>query len=195
LVYAIGRDADSGTRLTAFAETGIGVFSGVTQWQPTNASGHVIDRTGAGAGPVVGQQLWPAQTINNIFYDVGQGGYASGGDLAQAMKTSQTNITLRYVTYLGISDATSAISGGASEITYNGVTYSDAAVQEGQYTFWGYEHLDYRNNYGTVDANGKAGADQLALRIKNFDATLAGELLSTMHSTRPTDGGLVTPNF
>ena len=64
-------------------------------------------------------------------------------------------------------DSTSAIAGGASELAWNGVSYSDSAIQEGKYTFWAYEQLDYRNNYGTVDANGKKVADLLANQIKN----------------------------
>ena len=100
-----------------------------------------------------------------------------------------------YVTYLGISDAASAVSGGAVELTYNGVPYSDVAVQEGQYTFWAYEQLDYRSNYGAVDANGKAVADQLALQILTTDAAIAGELLSTMRVTRSIEGGVIANNY
>ena len=37
-IYAIGRNADSGTRQTAFAETAIGVQTQVTQYEPTNSS-------------------------------------------------------------------------------------------------------------------------------------------------------------
>jgi hypothetical protein len=80
-------------------------------------------------------------------------------------------------------------------MTWNGVPYTDVAVREGLYTFWGYEHLDYRSDYGTVDANGKKVADLLAVQIKTVDASLAGELLPAMHCSRPTDGGLVTPNY
>ena len=54
IVYAIGRDPDSGTRKTAFLETGVQNFvTGVTpttvlQWEPTNASGQV-NRNNPGA--------------------------------------------------------------------------------------------------------------------------------------------------
>jgi len=194
-VFATGRDADSGTRMTAFAETGVGVFTAVEQYVPTNSSGAIISRTAA--GPVAGQKFYPAETINGIFYDVGQGGYSSGGDLAVAMEqTTGAALGGYYVTYLGLSDANTAISGGAAPIMWNGVAYSPTAVEEGQYTFWGYEHLDYRSNYGTLDANGQAVADQLAGQILGTDAVASsGLLLSSMRVSRPTDGGLVTPNY
>jgi len=194
-IYAIGRDPDSGTRKTAFAESGIGVFTAVAQYYPTNSSGAIINR--ANAGPIAGQKLVPTETINGIFVDVGQGGYASGGDLAAAMKASgsQAAIGGYYVTYLGTSDAATAEAGGASEMNWNGVPFSDVAVQEGQYSFWAYEQLDYRSNYGTVDANGKAVADQIALQILYADAVVAGELLSTMHVSRQIEGGVISNNY
>jgi hypothetical protein len=194
-VYAIGRDPDSGTRKTAFAESGIGVFNTVLQYAPTNAAGIIVDRTGPGAGPIVGQKPWPPITVNGIFFDTGNGGYASGGDVAQALKTAHPAFNVIYISYLGISDAASAISGGAVEMTWNSVPFSDNAVREGQYTFWAYEQLSYRSDYGTVNANGKTVADQLAARITAVEAALAGELLSTMHAERSVEGGVVTPNY
>jgi hypothetical protein len=195
LVFALGRDPDSGTRKTAFAESGIGVFNTVIQYAPTNSSGNIVDRNNA--GPITGQKPWPAETVNGIFFDIGNGGYSSGGDVAAALKTSGSlaGVGGYYLSYLGLSDANTAIAGGASEMTWNGIPFSDAAVQEGHYTFWAYEQLCYRNNYGTVDANGKTVADLLATQIKTVDGALAGELLSTMHCTRAVEGGVVTPNY
>ncbi len=192
-VFATGRDPDSGTRKTAFAESGVGVFNTVVQYQPTNSAGQVVNRSNA--GPIVGHQPWPAITVNGIFFDVGNGGYASGGDVAAVLKTAVNGLGGYYVSYLGLADAATAIAGGASELMWNGVPYSDAAVQEGQYTFWAYEQLCYRSNYGAVDANGKIVADLLANQIKTVDGALAGPLLSTMHATRAVEGGVVTPNY
>lgn len=192
-VYAIGRDPDSGTRKTAFSESGIGAFNSVYQYYPTNASGAVISRSAN--GPIVGQELVPVETINGILVDQGNGGYASGGDLAVAMEQTTAAINGYYITYLGISDATTAINGGAVELAWNGQRFSDTAVQEGLYTFWAFEQLCYRSNYGTVDANGKTVADLLATQIKTVDATLTGELMTSMKVTRAVEGGVVTPTY
>jgi hypothetical protein len=130
--------------------------------------------------------------VDNISFAAGDGGYSSGGDLAAAMKASSPFI---YVTYLGLSDSATAEGGGAVELTYNGIPYSDAAIQNGQYTFWTYEQLDYLPTYGTTDANGKAVADSLTANILTNATALAGvgELLSTVNVTRQQEGGPVTP--
>lgn len=193
IIYALGRDADSGTRKTAFSESGVGPFTAVLQYQPTNSSGAAISRTAA--GPITGQQPWPAETVDGIFFDVGDGGYSSGGDVAVAMATATTAIGGYYVSYLGLPDSTNALAGGAVELSWNGLKFTDAAVQQGKYTFWAFEQLCYRNNYGTVDPNGKIVADLLAKQIIQVDAVVAGELLSTMQVTRAVEGGLVTPTY
>jgi hypothetical protein len=193
IVYAIGRDPDSGTRKTTFLETGIQNFvTGVTpstvlQYQPTNASG-VVNRNNPGA--ITGQQPWPVDTVDGVTFALGDAGYSSGGDLAQAMKSSSP---FTYVTYLGLSDSTTAITGGATALSWNGVEYSDAAIQNGQYTFWAYEQLGYLPTYVSTSANGKLVADELAAQIITSEAALAGELLSTMNVTRTQEGGPVTP--
>lgn len=201
-VFAIGRDPDSGTRLTAFAEAGIGVSATVTQFEPTAVSG-VLNSI----------RPWPQQTVNGITFTPGNGGYSSGGTLATQMgiltnsfeekkadNTSYAPARTRsgyFVTYLSTGDATTAINAGAKELAYNGVTYSLAAVQQGLYTFWGYEHLMYPASFdsatsGSPEVIKKTVATTLANQIKDVDATV---LLSSMKVQRTSDGGLVTQNF
>jgi len=193
IVYATGRDPDSGSRKITFLETGIQNFvTGVTpttvlQYEPTNSAGQV-NRNNTGA--ITGITSWPQDTVDGVSFAVGDAGYSSGGDLAQAMKTSAPVI---FVTYLGLADSTTAITGGATALSWNGVEYSDAAIQNGQYTFWGYEQLGYLSSFGTTSANGKLVADELAAQIISSEAALAGELLSTMNVTRTQEGGPVTP--
>jgi len=199
-VYALGRNADSGTRLTAFAETGIGVLNIVHQYYPLNGS--TIIKSG-GTLVVTGQELVPQDVVNGITFPVGDSGYNGGGDLAAAMKATgsatATNVNGFYVTYLGLPDAYTAENGGAVDMTYNGTTYSPTAVEEGQYTFWGYEHLMYRNNYS---GNQKTVTDLLAAKILNVDAAVIpsgsvapGILLSSMRVQRFTDGGPISNNY
>jgi hypothetical protein len=195
LVYATGRDPDSGTRKVTFLETGIQNYvTGVTpstvlQYEPTNGSGQVNRNN---TGTITGVTPWPVDTVDGVTFDVGDAGYSSGGDLAQAMKTA-TSPSLTFVTYLGLADATTAITGGATSLTWNGVAYSDAGIENGQYTFWAYEQLGYLPTYGTTSANGKAVADALAQNIINIVANQGGEFLSTMNVTRSQEGAPVTP--
>jgi hypothetical protein len=199
-VYALGRNADSGTRLNAFAETGVGVLNIVHQYYPLNGS--TIIKSG-GTLQVTGQELVPQDTVNGIVYPVGDSGYNGGGDLAAAVKStgSATAVGVKgfYVAYLGLSDAYTADNGGAADLMYNGVPYSATAVEEGQYTFWGYEHLMYRQNYS---GNQKTVTDQVANMILNQDAAVIpsgsvapGILLGSMHVQRFTDGGPISNNY
>ena len=102
-----------------------------------------------------------------------------------------------YVTYLSLGDSNRALTGAGStgagvgnakELTYNGVTFSPDAVRNGQYTFWGYEHLAFKTS---APDNVKAVAQSLATQIKVVDASTSGILLSTMNVSRGSDGGTV----
>jgi hypothetical protein len=199
-VYGLGRNADSGTRLNAFAETGVGVLNIVHQYYPLNGS--TIIKSG-GTLVVTGQELVPVDVVNGITYPVGDSGYNSGGDLAAAMKStgsaSATGVNGFYVTYLGLPDAFTAENGGATDMTYNGTLYSATAVAEGQYSFWGYEHVMYRQNYSGLQ---KTVTDLISAKLVAVDAAVIpsgsvapGILLSSMHVQRFTDGGPIVNNY
>jgi hypothetical protein len=186
-IYATGRDFDSGTRLTALAEIGLGAQAAVKQYQPKK--GGVLATTCCGTldGPPF--TIWPAGSVNGVPYGIGNGGYNSGSELTGGIANS-TNGSNAFVTYLGLSDAATAVGNGAHELTYNGTPYSQTAVQEGQYTFWGYQHLYYRDS---TPAGIKTIADKLALQIFNTDAPAPH--YSDMKVSRVIDGGVVTQLF
>jgi hypothetical protein len=178
-VFAVGRDPDSGTRVTTFAESGIGVNTQVVQYQPT-----------VSGTKVTSQIPWPQSTVNGITFPEGDGGFSSGGQLVNVMnKTTFADLNGYYISYMGLGDATNAIGQGAKELSYNGVLYSDAAVKQGTYTFWGYEHLMYKS---TLAVDKKAVATALATQIDTVDSPV---LRSQMRVQRLSDGGLVTPTF
>ncbi len=192
VVWGIGRDADSGTRLNAHQESGIGYNSQVKQWTPSGnpVTSHAL---------AVNDSLKVPQAVQDQHPNAGDGGYNSGGTLAGVFG-SQTPTALDdgnggtaigfYIGYAGISDANVAIAAGAKELTWNGVSYSDVAVQEGRYTFWGYESLGYQNS---LEAEKKAVADALALQIRTVDAP--APKINTMHCQRATDGAPVIQNY
>lgn len=216
-VYAMGRDFDSGTRLSELAESGVGVFGSVQQILPT-----VSGTAGAAGSSVTALRLWPAATVLGQAFAIGQSGYAGGGTLADALATpgSATAATPagadgvlfgpgHLVAYLGRNDAsrackTTSIPGNtAHRLKWNGVAdwvepilangnptaYNDAAIQNGTYTLWEYENLAYRSTYS---GNGRAVADRIANEIINNAATVSGIKLSTMNVSRAVEGGAVT---
>ena len=194
-VYGTGRDPDSGTRLTALAETGLGAQATVKQFQPQDASNNVITTSG---GTIDHFAPWPAETVNGIPVSVYNGGYSSGGTLAAAMGNN-TPANTTTITYLGTNDANNtAIPAGAVELSYcgqflggNGSTdYNTVtALTEGKYSFWGYEHLYYRSGTSGVV---KTTADTVANQLLTTDAVVR---LSSMHVSRTTDGGKITQNY
>ena len=177
LVTALGRDEDSGTRLDAFAESGFGIFTPPFQYQPTIV-----------ANAVTGVAPWPVNTVNGTTYPLGHSGYSSGGTLAAAMGAtgSLAGSGGWFITYLSTGDAATAVGLGAATLNYNGVPYSLAAVQEGQYTFWSYEQIMYRSS---LAGNGKTVADQIGTKIHDTDAAV---LLGGMQVGRTVEGGAVT---
>jgi hypothetical protein len=196
LVYAIGRDPDSGTRKTAFLETGIQtfvsappVYATVIQYAPTNSSGQLV---GPNAGPITSQGFWPAETIDNISFPEADGGYSSGGQLATALSATSPYI---YVGYLGLSDDATLTGnvGTGANLSYNGVPYSHAAAENGQYTYWTYEFLGYLPSYISTIANAQTVADTLASQIANENLSGVGESLTSMTVSRQQEGGIVTP--
>lgn len=177
-VYFTGRDPFSGTRLVTFAESGIGIFSNVIQFSPT-ISGTTI-------------------TALTPYAPGGNGGQSSGGTLAQHIRKTFTSAVnggngAYFISYMGISDAAVALGAAdangvpATELSWNGETYSEAKVQQGKYTFWSYQQLAY---LPSLTGDKLTIAQTLTSTIIAADTTLAG-----MNVTRPTDGGFVSPTF
>jgi hypothetical protein len=130
-VIATGRYFDSGERITAMAETGVGVRTTLHQWKPTVSNGIVTHL-----------EPYPSN-----------GGEPSGSTLAGFLTNTVSTTAAHEVdptltggflmTYLGVRDYNN-VSATAVKIKYAGNDFSQLAVEEGQYTFWGYEHLDYK---------------------------------------------------
>ena len=195
-VRIVGRNADSGTRLTAFEEGGYGALTVATQYAPsgatqgTNGSGQA-----AGSGDITSFSLWQAETILGLPFAAGESGFASGGTLATVM--TRTSSAGPIVTYLGKSDAKAAVTGGATVLSYNGVMPEDPVTAtsfpsftSGKYSFWSYEHLYYNNQTtgtGTI-------AELLATEVKKpANAALSGIDLASMMVSRGGEGQVVTP--
>jgi len=124
-IYVAGRDDGSGTRVNTFGDTGFGIRTVPTQVLIGGSSGS------------------PTLTATSQ-------GQSSGGTLATSMtfagslSSPDTINSLSgwiAVAYLGLSDAETAETGGAVRLSFNGVTESTAAIQEGQYSFWGNEYI------------------------------------------------------
>jgi len=186
LVRVVGRNFDSGTRVTTFAETGFGVGS------PPNQSVVLANASGV----ITNVAAYPAETLLGQSFAAGQSGYSSGGLVAGALNASGSNGGLNtgnkgwLVGYAGVSDASSVTNGTAGVMTYNGVAYSPTAVENGQYTFWGYEHQFYNNN---LSANTLTVLNALQTTLSTTDPTPSGGIaLSAMTVGRTQEGAPVS---
>ncbi len=183
-LLATGRNPDSGTRLTAFAESGYGALGVVTQYKPLHA-GVLVSAINTAVDDMI---AWPIEFPNGVStkFD-GNSGYDSGGNLGKALGADTSAVGI-FIGYLSTGDADNAITSGGigKELAYNGVMYSLTAVQQGQYPFWSYEHMYYRS--GSPIA---AYADKIALQIHNTDAPVK---LGDMAVSRTADGSPITHN-
>lgn len=132
-VYLAGRDDNSGTRANVLSVTGVGVKTAVNQVM-LNADG----------------------SLNGGYTGQGQ---TSGGTLAKLVDTTSPTVQsdtisaslgssgYTVVAYLGLADDATAEASpyNAIRLTYNGVAYSAANVENGPYTIWGYEFIGYKN--------------------------------------------------
>ncbi len=196
-IYAAGRDPLSGTRVGAFAESDYGVKSEAVQFRPKTVASNIVSEI----------EITPADPANDAI-NPGDGGETSGGNLADKMRYTTTNVVensilgytgkMVFITYLGLTDADRAIngtgsnttganSGGAKELTWNGVPYSQANVENGYYTFWNYEHIMVKS--------GQPNAAALrALLVPQIQASpgASGIALSGMRVQRTDDGGPIS---
>jgi hypothetical protein len=179
-VFIAGRDNNSGTRVNVYGDTGFGIFSTPKQIK-INSDGSI-----------------------NSFGNIGE---SSGGTLAKAMAFDLSQATsvdtapggdgvshFSVFTYVGLTDAATAESLGATALTYNGVPYSVANVEEGRYNLWGNEFV-YRLNSGlsteaTTIFNKLTGAtgisghadDTVTIKLTSMHATRTGPTADPVHN-------------
>ena len=129
-VWLTGRNADSGTRITAFNEVGYGALNTTTNYKITHNNGSVIDKI----------QVWPASDyptgLNGYPVTVGDGGQSSGGTLvstiapmasgANLLVDSGTNVavTVNYTNFTGTNVVTNSAVGVTNQ--YSGVASATA---------------------------------------------------------------------
>lgn len=170
LVYATGRNNESGTRITTVANCYYSLNLQINQYEGT-----VTDN------------------VASINY-VGNAGYSSGSSVATLLGGTLADTNTSMVGYLGISDGASAAALGASYMKFNGVDYTADNVQNGSYTQWGYLHqftmLDLSAG-GTTELF----YDALKTQILNQPATSSTLPISSMNVERAADGATVTPLY
>ena len=206
-VYLTGRNDGSGTRVTFLAETGYGCKNLLSQFKLATSG-----------GAITSLQVWPTGDGSNasIIFNTdtaGNGGYSSGGTMQAALNNTSTasanildsNGSVLYsdsnfavIGYMGTSDLYAAVTAGATQLSYNGITIgvnsssitTPDLVTTGQYTLWGYEQAYYvtGTKVGDLATVFNAIKGQIPANVGKTGVTLA-----SMTVSRSTDGGLVGP--
>jgi hypothetical protein len=184
-VYPIGRNPDSGTRLSTFAETGLGAVTTVTQFQPQDSANALVTATSQAISKIV---LWPLDTVNGIPVVKANSGYDSTTKQLGAISQDCSSIATPQgtgailVTYMSNGSAGTASTSPAAgrKLTYNGIAPGNAAVQNGLYSFWAYEHMYYRAGSAVSSI-----ADAVAAQIHDTTASITP---GSMNVSRTTDG-------
>ena len=182
-IYAVGRNTDSGTRMSFLAEVGYKPAQRLKQFRVT------ANDTGA---------LYPLETIRNCrsLY-VGNSGFNGSSDLTAALKWTVANASS-----IGITPQTGAAysvgytgAGGAgtgyAPMAYNGVSYTVSGVTNGSYGFWSYQRLAL-----STAASASAGTfyTNLVTSITNAStSTLPSGIISLldMNVSKSADGAAV----
>jgi hypothetical protein len=213
VVYAIGRNTDAGQRYISLTESGLGVDTTVKQYKPAVPTGSTTSGSITYGGTVASHALWPRETVSGLdSQTLGNSGFTTGANLAPyltvvlgptAYQSSNPSATAGYyIGYLAYGDVLSRVANASIpsgnrgiELKYNGVSYSEAAVDEGQYTLWGYSHIFRKSTLtsGTIFNF----YSQLKTQITNTDASAsnAGVLITHLNVSRDGEGTPVLPTY
>ena len=209
-VLCVGRDIDSGTRFTGFVEAGYSII-GLTN-PPASQYAVTTTGSGTGI-TAVSVDSYPTDTLFGTVYDRGTQGYSSGSGVAGGLSAHGTLSLpasapvgdpypdpadyyagpCLLIGYVGESDGSTAVKNGGHFLSYNGVSYGSISgstvtynrnlVDQGVYTYWGYEHM-----YFPSGSAYSAIANAIAVQIASGDALVSGELLSNMKVKRAAEG-------
>jgi len=194
-VYATGRNTDSGSRVQFAADTQYGIGGSVSHYEPFDSSGALITAVNHTIATI---EPWLPDTVNSVAIAAGNSGYNSSGKLSGALGSVanyMVNSTDGTTGGVLVGYVTSPPGGSAVQLTFNGVADTAANIAAGWYTFWGFEHLYYRNGTSSTIT---PVLNMLASSVFNTYATLSGVRIGDMTVTRGgsnKDGQPISPNY
>ncbi|MEK0451288.1 MAG: hypothetical protein RL088_3556 [Verrucomicrobiota bacterium] len=221
VVYVVGRNFDSGTRLCFLTNSGLSPFASVQHVQA------IVSGTAGQAGSsITGLKLYQAETILGQSFTIGNSGYSSGSFVADLLATPGASTAAtsgagipaaeqllfgpgHLIGFLGRSDAaracrTSVIgTNTAKRMKFNGVQiWNEPILSTGVPTSYNddlikegvYTLWEFQNlaYRQSYSGPGKLVADALAAEITANVPTTSGIKLSDMHVTKSVEGGVVT---
>lgn len=199
----VGRNEGSGTRVNGLLNAAqYGIAVGVNQYALN--SGYPSSPASAQGVLTFGAQNGTATTYTSPYSQavvelaVGNDGYDSGGGVGECMNADSTGLGSIPVGYLGISDAQKAVTDGnggsaggdAVPLTFNGVYESDEAVESGQYTYWGQEHLLGQHGQ-SAGSNAGILATGLASNLAKYEGAVLGQATGNISTSASTQSPII----
>jgi hypothetical protein len=194
-IAIFGRNFGSGTRINTLLNAAQSSIAANVSYQ------QFAYGTGAALYPAATPGTLTVDAALNLngqgaLYGVGNDGFDSGGNVATEMETDGANNDVVPIGYLGISDAKSALTfvkgttlgGVPTALPLNGVFEGDLAVENGDYTFWGSEHL--LGKHGQVAPGTTAGNDIYA-GIHSYLTSIGAGTVAGNISTQPAQSILI----
>jgi len=190
VVAVVGRNKGSGTRVNCLLDDAYGVNTAVDQYAANSSY------PGATPGALTFGAIGMA-----VFTEVGNDGFDSGSGVANSLQCDLNGTGGLLIGYAGLSDASTAIAGGAKALTLNGVAESNGAIEYGEYSYWGHENM-----YGSVTLNPGVNAFANALKTgiatymtaNGYGSVAANQDIAiptaAMHATKTGDTGYPFPD-
>jgi hypothetical protein len=198
--FVVSRNEDSGTRIDGNAETQAGfspvvktylfTYSGSTTSESDNGS--TIQTGGAASATVTGGGLWPAAWPLNTDPTVhwsssGHSGYLGGGDVANNLKSTGDTVSTftsgkptafvngtSHAALIGVLGTAEQGGTVGTKLTYNGIPFSVAGIQNGTYTLWDFEHFYIRSTAPTLGGDALQACNDIADIVTSTDAPTSG---------------------
>jgi len=192
--YLVGRNSDSGTRLSVLGEVGYGANTKPQQYRVNSKSSI---------------ELYPSETINGLALNIGESGYSSGGTVGEVFTlaanyplnddvlgdgTYTSNYTIGYA---GAGDALLNSAGtpraNIKVLSFNGVAFTMDNIKNGTYALGTYEHLYYNAAASTL---ARAIASSIGSACLNTaSARNAAVKMTDMAAERAGDAAPVTTTY
>jgi hypothetical protein len=206
-IWFMGRNPDSGTRITTLMVAKYGAQTPVLQFTPTVGSGTITALARSAAG-----------TINGISIAAGNNGESSGSSLRNYLtNTFSPTLTVPLgfsrgvsnyaITYAGASDIKNVQPRGAVALSFNGVKgrlYDPSTLATtldegytniitGRYPFWCYEHITYDPLYANAAVSNVVTAlkDNITSLASTSSVLAPNIALGDMLVRRTRDGGVI----
>ncbi|WP_395749982.1 hypothetical protein [Prosthecobacter sp.] len=205
LVYALGRDPFSGTRIDVFAESSVGISTTAVQYRPNATSGTNPAQT------ITAVELTPVDNTTDPLFPVvaGNNGESSGGILANNIRylsgtvannatgtstpTAIPSRTACFLSYMGEGDLNTAVNGASATVNAGiaaGAANAPRFLKYNGASAFGGQAFTFTANCGTT--SGSAVVSIPSATTTQLNGLVVGQLIRCATGQIPADSTIVS---